>query len=68
MKPYYQKMKGGTSMKVPGMYEMPKKQAGGGGRFRNWVNKTFSKGVHIPGSGKAKVRKRKFTCKNGICR
>ena len=66
MKPYYQKMKGGSTMKVPGMY-----QGGGGkgtGRVRNWFNKTFSKGVHLPGTGKAKVKKRSFKCTKGKCR
>jgi len=68
MKPYYQKMKGGTSMRVPGMYEMGA-EGPGKGRFRNFINRVFnSKGVHLPGTGKAKVRKRKFTCKNGVCR
>ena len=70
MKPYYQKMKGGGSMRVPGMYEMEMGGQGPGkGRFRNWLNKVFHpKGVHLPGTGKGRVKKRKFTCKNGICR
>ena len=75
MKPYYQKMKGGSTMRVPGMYEggstmnqLSGSSGPGKGRFRNWFNRTFNKGVHLPGTGKAKVRKRRFSCKNGVCR
>ena len=54
-------------MRVPGMYEMGG-QGPGKGRFRNFLNKLFHpKGVHLPGTGKAKVKKRKFNCSKGKC-
>ena len=56
-------------MRVPGMFEMEMGGQGPGkGRFRNFINKLLHpKGVHIPGTGKARVTKRRFICKGGRC-